>query len=195
MNSPAETVPSEKGSLPQEEAPGPGTPENLLGSGQIPASSLISFFLNINPQADTHFLEELALFYTEEAAIEGVNHDVAFAQMCLETGFLRFGGLVTLEMNNFCGLGATGPGQPGEYFPSPRLGVRAHIQHLKAYATEEPLRQALVDPRYRWVRYGSAPTLAGLSGAWAADKEYDLKIRQILKRLYTYSQMAEVAQN
>ena len=36
---------------------------------------------------------------------KGSNSDVAFAQMCLETGFLRFGGLVTMDMNNFCGLG------------------------------------------------------------------------------------------
>ncbi|GHV88513.1 lipoprotein [Spirochaetia bacterium] len=195
MKSPTEAAPPEETPRPPAEDIGPITPENLLGSGQIPASSLISFFLNTNPRIDTGFIEELVLFYTEEAAIEGINHDVAFAQMCLETGFLRFGGLVTLEMNNFCGLGATGPGQPGEYFSTPRLGVRAHIQHLKAYATTEPLRQALIDPRYRWVRYGSAPTLAGLSGAWASDKEYDLKIRRILKQLYTYSRVTEVAQN
>jgi hypothetical protein len=104
--------------------------------------------------------------------------------MCLETGFLRFGGLVTQDMNNFCGLGAIGPGQNGERFSSPRIGVRAQIQHLKAYATDEPLRQDLVDPRYRWVRYGSAPTIAGLAGTWAADRDYAEKIRNILERLY-----------
>jgi hypothetical protein len=120
----------------------------------------------------------------EEAAIEGVNHDMAFAQMCLETGFLRFGGLVTPEMNNFCGLGSIGPGQIGERFPDPRTGVRAHIQHLKAYATDEPLKQTLVDPRYRWVRYGSAPKIQGLTGTWAADKEYGNKISSLLERLY-----------
>jgi hypothetical protein len=113
-----------------------------------------------------------------------VNHDLAFAQMCLETGFLRYGNLVTPDMNNFCGLGSIGPNQRGEVFPDPRIGVRAHIQHLKAYATEEPLRQDLVDPRYRWVKYGHAPTLDGLAGTWASDKEYAKKIRSILERLY-----------
>jgi hypothetical protein len=90
-------------------------------------------------------------------------------------------------MNNFCGLGAIGPGQPGEVFPDPRTGVRAHIQHLKAYATAEPLNGVLVDPRYRWVRYGSSPTIHGLSGTWAADKSYSDKIGVILERLYSFS--------
>jgi hypothetical protein len=90
-------------------------------------------------------------------------------------------------MNNFCGLGAIGPGQNGERFPDPRTGVRAHIQHLKAYATDEPLKQTLVDPRYRWVRYGSAPKIQGLAGTWAVDKEYGNKISSLLERLYTLS--------
>jgi hypothetical protein len=140
-----------------------------------------------NPLADKDFVRTLAGLYVEEAAFEGVNHDTAFAQMCLETGFLRYGELVTPEMNNFCGLGAIGPEQRGEVFPDPRTGVRAHIQHLKAYATEEPLKGVLVDPRYRWVRYGSSPTIHGLSGTWASDKAYSGKIGSILRRLYDFS--------
>ncbi|MDR0732356.1 MAG: glucosaminidase domain-containing protein [Treponema sp.] len=148
--------------------------------------ALSGFLLSINPGAGEDFSVELARFYTEEAEIEGVNHDVAFAQMCLETGFLRYGNLVTADMNNFCGLGAIGVEQRGERFTEPRIGVRAHIQHLKAYATEEPLRQDLVDPRYRWVRYGSAPTIYGLAGTWARDTEYAEKIKSILERLYRF---------
>jgi hypothetical protein len=155
-----------------------------MGKGLAAPVKLASFLSESNPGAERSFAETLARLYVEEAAAEGVNHDVAFAQMCLETGFLRYGGLVTPEMNNFCGLGSIGPGQPGERFPSPRIGVRAHIQHLKAYATDEPLRGELVDPRYRWVRYGSAPLISGLAGTWAADREYAGKITAILERLY-----------
>ena len=162
-------------------------PEQILGSGQISASLLASFLLQVNPLCDSDFAEELSRFYEEEAALEGVNHDIAFAQMCLETGFLRFGGLVTLDMNNFCGLGAISDSQRGEYFASPQIGVRAHIQHLKGYATEEPLALDLVDPRYRWVRLGSSPTFYGLSGTWAADLLYGEKLYNILQRLYLYS--------
>jgi hypothetical protein len=162
----------------------PPVPERILGEGLVRPEELVFFLRSSNPEAAADFIEDLALFYIEEAAAEGVNHDIAFAQMCLETGFLRFGGLVTPDMNNFCGLGAIGPGQNGERFPSPRIGVRAQVQHLKAYATGEPLRGELVDPRYRWVRYGSAPTITGLAGTWAADREYAHKLRTILERLY-----------
>jgi hypothetical protein len=136
---------------------------------------------------DKPFAKEFAKIYIEEAAIEGVNHDVAFSQMCLETGFLSYGGLVTPDMNNFCGLGSIGPGQSGERFPTPEIGVRAQIQHLKAYATDEPLKQTLVDPRRRWVRYGSAPTIYALAGTWAADREYGRKLKTILDNLYAES--------
>jgi hypothetical protein len=155
-----------------------------MGAGKVSTEQLVHFLGGINPEADRAFVGSLAEYYVEEAAAEGVNHDVAFAQMCLETGFLRYGGLVSPGMNNFCGLGATGPGNPGEVFPEPRIGVRAHIQHLKAYATESPLNQELVDPRYRWVRYGSSPKIEGLAGTWAADREYGDKIMAILERLY-----------
>jgi hypothetical protein len=168
------------------ERPVPEIPLRILGTGQVPGNALSRFLLALNPAMEELFAEELAGYYTEEAEAEGVNHDVAFAQMCLETGFLRFGNLVTPDMNNFCGLGAIGPEQRGEVFSEPRIGVRAHIQHLKAYATEEPLRGELVDPRYRWVRYGSAPTIYGLAGTWAADREYGEKIKDILEELYRY---------
>jgi hypothetical protein len=134
---------------------------------------------------DAALAQRLAGFYVEEAGIEGVNHDVAFAQMCLETGFLRFGNLVTPDMNNFCGLGAMDAAHPGERFPDPRTGVRAHIQHLKGYATDAPLKQELVDPRYKWILpKGKAPTIAGLAGTWATDPDYAAKISGILTRLY-----------
>jgi hypothetical protein len=161
-------------------------PEYIMGEGKISPKQLALFLEQSNPEADAAFVDRLADYYVTEAAAEGVNHDVAFAQMCLETGFLRYGGLVTSDMNNFCGLGATGPGHPGEVFPDPLIGVRAHIQHLKAYATETPLNQELVDPRYRWVRYGSSPAIQGLAGTLAADRAYGNKLMNILERLYLW---------
>jgi len=162
-------------------------PENIMGQGRVPADKLSLFLEQNNPQAEADFVRLLAAIYIDEAAYEGVNHDTAFAQMCLETGFLSFGGLVQPDWNNFCGLGALGPEQPGLVFDDPRIGVRAHIQHLKAYATAEPLKGQLADPRYRYVRKGSSPTVEGLSGTWAADREYSEKIKDILHRLYEFS--------
>ena len=178
---PVETVPPEV--VPEKPEPS----EYIMGDGRIAGEQLALFLERNNPQVDRGFIQALAGFYIDEAAAEGVNHDTAFAQMCLETGFLRFGGLVKPEWNNFCGLGAIGPQQPGEIFPDPRTGVRAHIQHLKAYATDEPLNKTLVDPRYKWVQKGSSPSIHGLSGTWAADKSYSVKIASILQRLYDFS--------
>lgn len=172
--------------LPERPAP-PPVPDAVMGAGFHDAARLSGFLLAGNPALDGARARELAALYVEECAAEGVNHDVAFAQMCLETGFLRFGGLVTADMHNYCGLGSIGPGRPGERFPDARTGVRAHAQHLKAYATAEPLRRPLADPRYRYVRLGSAPTVAALSGRWAADPEYGAKIRAVLARLYGLS--------
>ncbi|MDR1507663.1 MAG: glucosaminidase domain-containing protein [Treponema sp.] len=166
----------------------------IMGTGEAGVGILSSFLLNANNGADPEFVRELAVYYVEEAESEGVNHDIAFAQMCLETGFLRYGGLVSAEMNNFCGLGSTGPGMPGEKFPTARMGVRAHIQHLKAYATDTPLKNDLVDPRRQWVRKGSAPVLGNLSGTWAADTLYAGKIGAILGRLYLFNDTGEQAE-
>ena len=165
----------------------PEKPVLIMGRGLTNVENMAAFLLRNNAQADSGFVRALVQYYVEEAAFEGVNHDIAFSQMCLETGFLHYGGLVQPEWNNFCGLGAIGPEQPGLVFHDPRTGVRAHIQHLKAYATEEPLKGELVDPRYRYVRKGSSPSIEGLSGTWAADRLYSVKIDNILQRLYDFS--------
>jgi len=160
-------------------------PELIMGRGAMSVSRLVAFFLENNPDADEARVARLAALYVEEAAVEGVNADVAFVQMCLETGFLRFGGLVSPEQNNFCGLGATGPGQPGLFFPDERTGVRAHIQHLKAYGSTEPLIGVSVDPRYAYVTpKGKAPDIQGLAGTWAADPLYGDKLATLLSALY-----------
>jgi N-acetylmuramoyl-L-alanine amidase len=166
----------------------PGDFDAIMGRGKTSDVHLIMFLSAGNEQALSKF-PDLPKFYREEAAIEGVNHDIAFCQMCLETGFLRFGGDVKPEQNNFAGLGAIGGGAEGAYFRSPRLGVRAHIQHLKAYASQAPLVQELIDPRFRYVTRGIAPLLDQLSGRWAADLEYGKKILAMLRRLYELAEL------
>ena len=160
-------------------------PNTIMGSGIMTKTQLIRFFLTQAGSAERTKLERLAAYYVEEAAVEGINSDIAFAQMCLETGFLRFGGLVTPEMNNFCGLGALNEENRGVSFSDERTGVRAHIQHLKAYASRAPLNLPPVDPRYRYVNpKGKAPYIRDLAGTWASDPAYGHKINQLLRRMY-----------
>lgn len=156
----------------------------ISGPGNRTVSELAAFLVRGNPAISEDGAREFARLYIEEGRAEGINHDIAFCQMALETGFLKFGATVRREQNNFCGLGALDAKTPGEIFPSPRIGVRAHIQHLKAYAGTEELRQDLVDRRFKWVKRGSAPTVYDLGGRWAADPQYGRKIHSLLERLF-----------
>lgn len=163
----------------------PSIPKAIMGTGRMTREQLVSFFLTQTEEVDRERVERLAAYYIKESAAEGINADIAFVQMCLETGFLRFGGLVTADMNNFCGLGAINAENPGLVFPDEQTGVRAHIQHLKAYASAEPLNLPSVDPRYRYVNpKGKAPHIYNLAGTWASDPAYGHKIDQLLRRMY-----------
>ena len=106
----------------------------LLGTGIKNQEQLVKFFMNHKPDADRERVERLAGFYIEEAAIEGINSDVAFVQMCHETGFLGFGNLVLPEMNNFCGLGDTaGRTKQNSLIPCmtlPKTGLQTRIMAL-----------------------------------------------------------------
>ena len=156
----------------------------IAEAGVKSASQLVDFFMSRNPQGNREQVTRLAHYYVAEAAAEGINSDVAFVQMCLETGFLRFGGLVTPEMNNFCGLGAIDETKRGEWFPTEQIGVRAHIQHLHAYGTTGQLKGELVDNRYKYVNpRGKSPDVFGLAGTWAADKAYGQKLWTLLTAL------------
>lgn len=162
-----------------------------MGDSKTTAVQLVAFY-NANAfQAFPDYyvkrgvdLNRFVQFYIEEAAAEGVRVDLAFAQAMHETGYLRFGGDVNISQFNFAGLGATG-GVPGEDFAAEygdnaegiRMGIRAQIQHLKAYGSAEPLNQECVDRRYKYVTpKGKATTIGGLTGTWAADKAYAQKI-------------------
>lgn len=202
--SPKEGLPSE--GLPKEDIPievlpadqqptEPSEPEPTISSPSITIASsgtknvaqLTAFFFDNNPNADEEKVRRLAYYYIDEGYKEGINSDIAFTQMCLETGFLRFGGLVQESMNNFCGLGAMDSEHTGEVFETEEMGVRAHIQHLHAYGTTGELTQPLIDKRYRYVNpRGKAPTVYELAGTWASDKQYGEKLFALLSRLSEY---------
>ena len=177
----------------KEQIPEPKEPvklsRRLLDKGQLTANQLADFFINENPEKNWQEIYDFAALYIEESAAENINSDFAFAQMCLETGFLRFGGLVQPEWHNYCGLGAISAEQPGCIFETEQLGVRAHIQHIQAYATTEDvlLNNKLVDPRYNWVHKTKfAVTLGDLARSWAADPDYAKKIDNIFMRMEVF---------
>ena len=136
----------------------------IMGASAATAGQLNALLLSVNPQAENYL--HLAQIFLEEGEKEGVRGDGAFCQSLVETGYFKFGGDVQPGQHNYAGLGATG-GVPGLSFPDERAGARAQIQHLKAYASAAPLAQECIDPRYKYVSRGCAPTFEQLSGKWA----------------------------
>ncbi|WP_245157099.1 N-acetylmuramoyl-L-alanine amidase [Anaerovorax sp. IOR16] len=133
---------------------------SIMGNMEAKLAQMVTFALkgNKSPALPYCSTEELAQIFIEEAEIEGVRADVAWAQTLKETGYFKYGGIVVPEQNNYSGIGAlngNGKGQAAR-FDSPRLGVRAQIQHLKAYASTEPLKHECIDPRFSLVKRGSA---------------------------------------
>ncbi|MBF2019637.1 MAG: glucosaminidase domain-containing protein [Hydrococcus sp. C42_A2020_068] len=155
----------------------------IMGQGNTSDVQMMIFLKANNENALDKF-SDLPKIYREEGTIEGVNYDIAFCQMCLETDFLRFGESARFSENNFANLGLVDGGEHLATFPNPRLGVRAQIQHLKAYASLEPLVQEVVDPRFYLVRRGVASRVSQLSGRWSADLSYGDRIMAMLRRLY-----------
>lgn len=159
--------------------------EKIIGNGQLLPERMVSYMWWFNKSLTLNEIKSIVDLYIKEAKIEGVNHDVAFCQMCLETGFLRFNGDVDKSQFNFCGLGAIGNGEKGMTFATQEEGVRAHIQHLKAYASKEALTQPSINERIRFVKRGHVEDIHGLTGTWAADTLYGTKLNMMLKRAFS----------
>lgn len=172
---------------------------SIMGSHQVTLRQLISYYKanatypDYYANTEVPTIEAFCQMYAEEAGAEGVRVEVAFCQAMKETGFLRYGGDVDISQYNFAGIGATGNGARGNAFSSPREGVRAQIQHLKAYASTDDLVLGCVDPRFKYVRRGTSPYVEWLGirenpngTGWATAVGYGNNIVQRIKTLKTY---------
>lgn len=161
----------------------------ICGKAQATVAQMQAYLRKVNPAVPTSVLSMLPLYISEGEA-EGIRGDVAFAQSCLETGNFAFkpsDTAVTLAQNNFCGMGVTSYGKKGNSFSTPQLGIRAQVQHLKAYANKEVLTKTCVDPRFALVSRGVAPYVEWLGAkenpkgsGWAEGADYGAKILRIL---------------
>ena len=140
-------------------------------------------------------IHDFASIVYDEAVAEGVSPELVFVQAMKETGWLRFGGDVSVSQYNFSGIGAVGGGAKGASFPDVRTGIRAQVQHLRAYAdssvTTASLANAVVDPRFTYVRKGAAPVVEYLGiqenpshTGWAAAKNYGYDLVSMMKAYF-----------
>ncbi|GGC75005.1 hypothetical protein GCM10007216_02020 [Thalassobacillus devorans] len=164
-------------------SPPPSTPEErftIQGDIHLNPCQLNEFVKTINPKAP-----DLGGYYREYGKVYGIRADVAYAQAIHETDYFRFTGIVDEKQNNFAGIGATGPDNPGASFATVEEGVHAHIQHLYAYASTAPIPNGYpkVDPRFDLVSRGSATTWTQLNGKWAVPgNNYGQSIISIFRR-------------
>lgn len=168
----------------------------IMGNSRITVSEMVDYFQASGkpyPQealskGGAESIEEFCQMYYDEASAEGVRPEVAFVQTMKETGFLQYGGDASIEQFNFAGLGTTGGGVPGNSYPDVQTGIRAQIQHLKAYATAEPLNGECVDERYEYVKKGTAPYVEWLGQkenpeglGWATGENYGYDIVRMIR--------------
>lgn len=162
------------------DAPGPTdvafmTPSDIMGNSLASVNQMVAYFQRsghdypaaVYAEKGAPTIEAFCNLVEQAASAEGVRADVLFCQAMKETGWLQFGGSVKPEQCNFGGLGSTGGGVAGASFDDVYTGLLAQAQHLKAYASTNPLNTTCVDPRFDLVKRGCAPKLEDLDGRWA----------------------------
>ena len=183
------------------DAPSPAASVAIIGPARLDARQLVAWFNGRQPQPPGSYsasvdLATIAQYYVEEGAAENVTGDVAFAQAIVETGWFRFTGTVPASANNFAGIGAADVNPGPATFADARTGVRAHIQHLRAYAdptatacATPPLRNPCVDPRFALVvPKGRAPTWNDLGkGNWATTPRYGASILSLYNEALAFN--------
>jgi len=159
----------------------------IMGKGLTSKVQLSEFVqANTNNKEVADQFNDLPKLYVEEASIEGINHDIAFSQMCLETNFLAFGDDLQPTQNNFGRILKAGSSE-SDTFPSARIGVRAHIQQLKAYAagSDQIVQKPPVSYRVYYLPSGGiARFVEQLNNRWVANPQYSNNILNLVRRLY-----------
>ena len=172
----------------------------IEGNTEVTVDQMIAYFKaskktypeDVMEKGGAATIRDFCQIYYEEAVAEGIKAEVAFVQAMKETGWLQFTGVVKAEQYNFAGMGATGNSVSGESFKDVREGVRAQIQHLKAYGSTKSLNQTCIDNRFKYVERGSAIYVEWLSipnnpkkKGWAAANGYGVDIVKMIQKMKT----------
>ena len=165
---------------------------SIAGEAVATAAQMVAYIKAKRPDVEQSVIDMIPLYLTE-GKTEGIAGDIAFAQSCIETGNFAFPAetcAVTLGQNYFAMMGVTATFAKGESFATPQIGIRAQIQHLKAYANSEALVGDCVDPRFKYVSRGSAPYVEWLGQqenpkgkGWTTAKGYGDRILAVLAEI------------
>jgi hypothetical protein len=146
-----------------------GTP-SILGPATLTVTDIRAWWTSTGRQQPSRLaidLHDLITVYLSEADAEGVRGDLALAQAVSETGYFTNS---DTSINNFAGIAHYDGASAGDDFPDPVIGVRAHIQLLKKFATgnDTPLAHTDVSPHAGT----TVTTWGGLAGTWASSPSY-----------------------
>jgi hypothetical protein len=170
--------------------PGAQGPVPVMGQSSLTADQIAGYFWANQPPGSpclTVSVEDLSGYYAWHGNLEDVRGDIAFAQALVETGWFRYGGQVDCGDNNYGGMSGS--------FPDAETGVRAQIQHLRAYAdpsatscSEPPLQTPCADPTFNFVSpKGKAPNWNDMgNGNWAAAPDYAGKVLTVYNDMRAY---------
>jgi hypothetical protein len=162
---------------------------SMVGYIDVSVEKLVGLFEKRNP-AKLERARRLAPIYIQYGRMFNIRADIAWAQMCHETGFLEYTGDVKPDQNNFAGIGATGGGVPGNSFATEELGIIAQYAHLAWYYFPDHVNKYCsleYDPRHfeNVHKYYTGDTSLGyLNGRWAPGATYTDKIVLFANEIY-----------
>ena len=176
---------------------------NILGKATATYAQAEAWVKSVKT-ANKLLLENLPLIW-KAAEGNGINPVIMLSQVCVETGYFNFGGVLNASFHNTCGLKTTKGG--GDYeanahmrFNSWADGIQAHADHLGLYAGAKNCPKhspntknyenikyksngTTLDPRHFTYLYGKCPTVEGLSGTWATDKKYATTLKSLVSKI------------
>lgn len=176
---------------------------NILGETKITYNQLKAW-VKSKKSADPLLLANLPSIW--RAAIKrGILPEVMCSQVCIETGYFKFGGVLDASYHNTCGLKTTKGGSDKAAkahmkFSSWEEGINAHADHLALYAGAKgfpkyspetkgyynekcKVNGTTKDPRHFTYLYGKCKTVEDLSGTWATNKKYAEMILTLVKEI------------
>ena len=176
---------------------------NILGKATATYAQAEAWVKSVKT-ANKLLLQNLPIIW-KAAEGNGINPVIMLAQVCVETGYFNFGGVLNASFHNTCGLKTTKGG--GDYeanahmkFKSWEEGIQAHADHLGLYAgakncpkyspntknyTNEKYKAngTTLDPRHFTYLYGKYKTVESLAGTWATDKKYDKTLKKMMSKI------------
>ena len=176
---------------------------NILGKATVTYAQAEAWVKSVKT-ANKLLLENLPIIW-KAAEGNGINPVVMLAQVCYETGYFNFGGVLNASFHNTCGLKTTKGGGDREANAHMRFkswvdGIQAHADHLGLYAGAKNCPKyspetknypndkykangTTLDPRHFTYLYGKCPTVEGLSGTWATNKNYAVTLKSIIAKI------------